>query len=96
VKDLLRSTHLNKFTGTHDCNPRRQLSHDRKAVRDEDVGQAELALKILQQEQHLGANGYVQCGDRFIRNEQLGPQDQRASNSEALTLAAGKFVRITP
>ena len=47
-----------------------------------------------EQLQNLRAHGDVQRGDRLIRDEQLRPEDQRARDSDALALAAGKFVRI--
>jgi hypothetical protein len=77
-QNFFGSSYFYKFTGTHDSNPHRQLRHDRQAVRNENVGQAKLALKILQQKQHLSADGDIQCGDRLIGNNQFRPQDQRA------------------
>jgi hypothetical protein len=82
-QNLLCRSYFYKFAETHDSNPRRQLRHDRKAVRDENVGQAEVALKILQQEQHLSADGDIQCGDWLIGNNQFRPQDQRAQSEKS-------------
>ncbi len=94
AEDLLSGAQLDEFPGAHDGDPCGDLRHHRKAVRDQQVGQAKLLLQFLQQYQHLCTNGNIQRGNRLIGNDQLRPQNQRARDADALALAAGKFVRI--
>ena len=53
-----------------------------------------LFLKPFQQRQDLRLNGSVQRRRRFIQNNQLRLQDQRAGNGDTLALPAGEFSRI--
>lgn len=39
-------------------------------------------------------NGDIECGNGFIRNNQLGIQRQSPRNPDPLALSSGKFVRI--
>jgi len=40
-------------------------------VGDEDVGERELLLEVVEEIQHLRLDRDVQCRDRFVRNDQL-------------------------
>jgi hypothetical protein len=64
-------------------------------MRDEQIGKAEIALQLLQKIHDLRANADVESGNRFIGNDKLRPQRERAGNTDALPLASGKFVGIT-
>ena len=61
---------------------------------DEQVGQVELLLQVLQQIDHLGLDGHIQGRDGFITDDQGRLQGQGARHADALALAAGEFVRI--
>jgi len=63
-------------------------------VGDEDVGQPELVLNVLQQVHHLGLYRYVQSGDRLIANDDLGIQGQSPGHTDPLALTAGELVRV--
>ena len=65
-----------------------------QVVGDEQVGQAELALQILQDVQHLRLDGNIQRRDRLVADDELRAQGQGAGNADALALAAGKLVRV--
>ena len=65
-------------------------------VGDEEVRQAELALELAQQVQHLRLDGHVQRRDGLVADDELGPQRQRAGDADALPLAAGELVRVAP
>src|SRR5581483_9223597 len=67
---------------------------DREVVGDEQIGDAEFLLQILQQIDDLGLDRDVERGDRLVADDQLGLDRERARNADALALAAGKFVRI--
>jgi hypothetical protein len=64
-------------------------------VRDEEIGEAEIALQLLQKIHDLRADADVESGNRLIGDDELRPQGESAGNADALALASGKLVRIT-
>ena len=63
-------------------------------VGDEQVGQPELALELLEQVQDLGLDRHVEGRDRLVADDQVGLEDERAGDADALALAAGELVRV--
>ena len=61
---------------------------------DEQVGQPQALLQILQQVQDLRLNRDIERAGRLVADEQLGLDCERARNSDALALPAGELVRI--
>ena len=51
-------------------------------------------MKFLKKKEDLRTNGDIQSGDRFVCDDKLGAQDERAGDTDALSLAAGKFMWI--
>ncbi|MMZ65771.1 hypothetical protein D1872_282040 [compost metagenome] len=64
-------------------------------MRDEQVGQSETILQILQQIDYLSLNGHIKRRDRFITNNELGINSKRSCDADTLTLATGELMRIT-
>ena len=62
-------------------------------MRDEDVGEPELALEVLEQVQDLRLHGHVERGHRLVADDQLGVDREGARDADALALAAGELVR---
>lgn len=62
---------------------------------DEEVGERELLLQPLQERDDLGLDRDVEGGDWFIADEEARGKSERSSNSDALPLAAAKFVGKT-
>ena len=54
----------------------------------------QLVLQIHQQIDDLRLNRHIQRGHRFVADDQLRIERQRARDADALALAAGEFVRI--
>jgi hypothetical protein len=52
------------------------------------------APQAAQKVQHLGLNGGIQRRGRFVQQQDLRFQHQRAGDGDALALAAGQLVRI--
>ena len=69
------------------------LDH-REIVRDEQVRDVPLFLQVVQQIQNLRLNRHVEGGDRFVADNEIGRQRDRAGDADALPLTAGKFMRI--
>ena len=63
-------------------------------MRDEDVGQVELALEILQQVEDLRLHRDVERRDRLVADDQLRLERERARDADPLALAAGELVRV--
>ncbi len=78
----------------HHRDPVGDVAHHRQVVADEQVGQAELLLQVLQQVHDLRLDRHVQRRDRLVADDELGVQRQRAGDADALALAAGELVRI--
>ena len=69
--------------------------HNGEIVRDEDVREPQTPLQIAQQIDHLRLDRNVQGRDRFVADDETRLDRERAGDADALTLAAGEFVRIT-
>ena len=61
---------------------------------DEEVGQAEFLLQLTQQVDHLRLDGHIQCGDRFVADNEVRVQGESSCNADALALSAGEFMGI--
>ena len=69
------------------------MADDAEVMGDEEVGQPELVLHVLEQVDDLRLHGDVERGDRLVGDDQLGPQRKCAGDADALALAAGELVR---
>ena len=70
------------------------MGDDREIMRDEQIGEAVLALQVDQQIDHLGLDRDVERRDRLVAHDQARPERQRARDADALPLAAGELMRI--
>ena len=70
------------------------MLHHRQVVADEDVGEPEALLQVLQQVEDLAADRDVERRHGLVADDQLGLHRQRAGDGDALALAAGELVRI--
>ena len=94
VVDRVPLAELDDLAEVHDRDPVADVAHHRQVVGDEDVGEVELGLQVLQQVHHLRLDRDVQGGHRLVRDDQLGPQGQGAGDADALALPAGELVRV--
>ena len=69
------------------------MPHDVQVVRDEDVGQPELVLEVLEQVEDLRLDGHVERGHRLVADDQLRIHGQRPGDADPLALPAGELVR---
>ena len=63
-------------------------------MRNEQVSQAKFALEIFQHVNDLRLNGNIQRGNGFIAHDKFRIYRKRPGDTNALTLPAGKLVRI--
>ena len=89
---LLGVRQLQDIALVDDGNAIGNVTHHRKVVGDEQVGDAALLLQLAQQVEHLRPDGHIQCADGLVRHDELRLYDQRPGNADALALPAGKFV----
>ena len=66
----------------------------REIVGDEQIGEAQFLLQILEQVEDLRLHRDVERRDRLVADQQVGAERQRARDADALALAAGEAVRI--
>ena len=92
--DRLRLADLHDTSQIHDRDPIRDLPDDRQVVRDEHVGQREVALEVLQQVENLRLHRNVERGHRLIADDQLRLQRKRTGDADALALAARELVWV--
>ncbi len=78
----------------HHRDPVRDVADDGEIVRDEEVGQPELALELLHEVDDLRLDGDVERRDRLVADEKLRVQRERSCNTDALSLAAGELMRV--
>src|SRR6266852_9070959 len=61
---------------------------------DEQQGDAEPGLDLVEQFEHLRLHGDVERRYRLVRDQYIGIERQRAGNGDTLALPAGELVRI--
>jgi serine kinase of HPr protein (carbohydrate metabolism regulator) len=67
---------------------------DRQIVGDEEVGDAQLLLELLEGVDDLRLDGDVQRGDRLVADDKFRVYRKRPGNADALALSAGKLMGI--
>lgn len=85
---------LDDAAGIHDVDDFAVLGDDGEVVGDEDAGGAEVALAILHEVEDLLLDGDVESGGGFVGDEEFGLGDEGHGDHDALTHAAGEFVRV--
>ena len=78
----------------HDRDPVADVLDDAHVVGDEHVGQAELALELLEQVQDLRLDRHVEGRDGLVADDEVGLEDERPGDPDALALAAGELVWV--
>ena len=69
-------------------------AHHGQIVADEQIGQPKRARQLGQQVEDLRPDRHVQRRDRLVQHDQVGLDDQRAGDGDALALAAGELVDV--
>src|SRR5205814_9290582 len=70
------------------------VPYHRQVVRDDQVGQTQLALQVVEQVDDLRLDRHVQRGDRLVGDDQLRPQGQGPGDPDPLPLATRELVRV--
>ncbi len=91
--ELVARRDLHRVAEVHDHDAVRDVADDVQVVRDEDVGQSERSLQVLEQVDDLRLHGDVERRDRLIAHDQLRIDRECTRDPDALALAAGELVR---
>ena len=73
---------------------RGDVADDGEVVRDEEVGELELLLQLLEEIDDLCLDRHVERRDRLVRDDEIRIQRECAGEADALPLAAGELVRV--
>ena len=84
---------LDDAAEVHDGDPVADVAHHGEVVGDEQVGEAELPLQLLQEVDDLRADGDVEGADGLVADDEVGLHRQRPGDADALALAAAELVR---
>ena len=93
-KQGLRVGYLHHPPDVHHRHPVADVLHHVELVGDEQVGELEPVLQVLQQVEDLRLDRHVERRHRLVAHHELRVERQRAGDADALPLAAGERVRI--
>ena len=93
-EDLVARPLLDDPPRVHDRDPPAHRGERREVVGDEDDGQPEALLEVLEQPQHLRLDHDVERGRRLVGDQQPRLAREREADEHALALAAGELVRV--
>ena len=79
----------------HHGHPVGDVADHAEVVGNEQVGEPEPLLQILEKVDDLGLDRHVERGDRFVADDELGLEGEGAGDADALALAAGELVRVS-
>ncbi len=65
-----------------------------EVVGDEQVGQTELLLQVLEKIDYLGLDTHVECRHRFVEHHEIRVQGECPGDTNALALSARELVWI--
>ena len=93
LADLVGGPLLDDLALVHHRDPVGDVADDADVVGDEEVGEAELVLEVVEQVDDLRLDRDVERRDRLVADHQLRFQRQRPGDPDPLPLAAGELVR---
>ena len=85
---------LDNLAQVHHRDAVADVLHHRQVVRDKKIAQLQVALQVLQQVDGLCLHRYIQRGYGFVADDKPRLGRNRPRNPQALSLSAGKLVRI--
>src|SRR5699024_9647699 len=94
VVQLIAIGQLDDLAEIHHGDPYGDVSNDRKVVGDEEIGQPELVLQILEQVDDLRLNRDIERGNRLVADDEIRICGERAGDADTLSLTAGELVRV--
>ncbi len=90
--DLAGGSRFNDFSAIHYRDAGGEIANHGHGVRDEQIGQSELALQLSQQIDDLRSDAYVEGGDGLVGDDEFWAQGEGAGDSDALPLPSTEFM----
>ena len=94
LQDLPRLAELDHLAALEHHDPIGDLGDDGEVVGDVERGRAMLADEFAEGGQTLDLCGHVECGRRFVEDQDVGLRHHRHRRHDALQLSAGHLVGI--
>ena len=94
--NLITISQLDNSAQIHHSHSITEVTYGGQIMGNEQVGQSQVALQLLEQVEDLSLDRDIQSTDRLIRHNQLGLESERSGDADSLTLATREFVRIAP
>src|SRR6266545_4102321 len=92
--DILGFALLHELAAVHDRDPVAHRPDHREVVRDEEIGEVELPLEVLQEVEDLRLDRDVESRHGLVADDQPGIEGECTRDADALALAAGELVRV--
>ena len=92
--EILRIRHLDHPTQIHHGDPITHVLDEREVVRDEEVGEAQIPLEVVEKVHHLSLHGDVQGADRLVQDQKVRLHGERSRDPETLALSTTELVWI--
>src|SRR5690606_36382716 len=89
--DLVAVAGLDELAAVHHGHAVADVPDDGEVVGDEEVGDARAFLDVDEQVEHALLGGQVQCGDRFVADDEAGLERERPGDRDPLALPAGEL-----
>ncbi|MNI45954.1 hypothetical protein D3C73_1003960 [compost metagenome] len=94
VEDRRARADFDDFAQKHHGDAVAHAFDNRHVVADEEIGEAALFLQVEQKVGDLRLDGHIECGDRFVGDDEFRIERQCAGNRDTLALATGELVRM--
>ena len=94
VKQRLLVCQFDQAPEVHDTHLVAHMAHHGQVVRDEQIGQAALALQVFHDVQHLCLDADIQRRRGLVTNQKFWLGAQRTRDRNPLALATGELVRV--
>ena len=92
--DVLAVADLDDLAQVHDGHPVGDVPDHRQVMRDEEEGDAQLLLQVVEKVDDTRLDRHVERRDRLVQHEQLGLEHERPGDADTLALATGELVRV--
>ena len=94
VEDIMDGTFFNDTAGVHDDDVVCHLSDNTQVMGNQHDRRIDLILELTEQVKNLCLNGNIQCGGRFVGDDQSGAAHQCHCDTDSLTHTAGQLMGV--
>ena len=91
-KQLFGGRGLHHAAQVHDHHTVGQMPHHAQIMADEQIGEIQFFSQRDEQVQYLRLDGYIECRNRFIADQEIGFHGERARDADTCALATGELM----